>query len=52
MLAPGGTRVVFRHDFPGDYPDGEFGMVNFVWGQIVGRLKSYVEGGERQPFFG
>ena len=47
-----GSRVMFRHaGWPADYPDAEFGLVNFVWGQIVGRLKGYAETGVSQPVY-
>jgi|SRR6266508_2947097 len=46
----GGTRVLFRHTgWPDDYPDGEFGSVNFAWGLVVGALKAYAETGEPKP---
>ena len=49
----GGTRVLFRHGgWPADYPEGDRAAVNFVWGQVVGRLKGYAESGTPQPFFG
>jgi len=56
-LAPGpdgtGTRLLFRHaGWPDDYPEQEFASVNFVWGQVLARLKSYCETGQPQPFFG
>jgi uncharacterized protein YndB with AHSA1/START domain len=48
-----GTMVLFQHAGWGeDYPDEEFAGVNFVWGQVVGRLKAYAETGRPQPFFG
>ncbi|MGH2684673.1 MAG: SRPBCC family protein [Actinomycetota bacterium] len=48
----GGTRVLFRHGgWPKKYSDEEWASVNFVWGQIVGRLKGYAESGKPQPFF-
>jgi uncharacterized protein YndB with AHSA1/START domain len=47
-----GTRITFRHaDWPEDYPDVEFGLVNWVWGQVVGRLKLYVETGRPDPVY-
>ena len=46
----GGTAVFFRHGEFAD--DGERGMIAFVWAQILGRLKAYVETGTAQPFFG
>jgi uncharacterized protein YndB with AHSA1/START domain len=48
----GGSRLMFRHDrWPEDHPEGDFASVNFVWGQVVGRLKAYAETGQPQPFF-
>jgi hypothetical protein len=29
----------------------QYAHVNWVWGQIVGRLKAYAETGQPQPFF-
>jgi hypothetical protein len=51
--SPGtGTEVLFRHQGWGDdYPEIEFARVNWVWGQVVARLKSYCESGRPQPFF-
>lgn len=47
-----GSLVTFRHDgWPDDYPESEYGLVNFVWGQIVGRLKGYAETGIAQPIY-
>lgn len=47
-----GNLVTFRHSgWPADYPDTEFGLVNYVWGQIVGRLKGYAETGVRGPIY-
>jgi hypothetical protein len=34
-----------------DYPRDESAHVNFIWGQVVGRLKAYAETGQPQPFF-
>jgi uncharacterized protein YndB with AHSA1/START domain len=56
-LSPGpdgtGTHLLFRHDGWGaDYPEGDFASVNWVWGQVVARLKAYAETGQPQPFFG
>jgi uncharacterized protein YndB with AHSA1/START domain len=46
------TRVMFRHGgWPEWYPDEEFASVNFVWAQVLGHLKGYVESGDPQPFF-
>jgi uncharacterized protein YndB with AHSA1/START domain len=47
-----GTKVVFRH---GDleragYPAAAFASVNYTWGQVLGRLKSFLETGRPQPF--
>jgi hypothetical protein len=48
-----GTRLLFRHaGWPDDYSEQEFASVNFVWGQILARLKGYCETGRPQPFFG
>ena len=48
-----GTTVLFRHGGWGlDYPERDWAAVNWVWGQVVGRLKGYAETGEPQPFFG
>jgi hypothetical protein len=48
----GATQVMFRHGgWPKKYSDEEWASVNFVWGQIVGRLKAYAESGKPQPFF-
>jgi uncharacterized protein YndB with AHSA1/START domain len=47
-----GKEVVFRHEGWGsDYPEIDFARVNWVWGQVLGRLKAYCESGEPQPFF-
>jgi uncharacterized protein YndB with AHSA1/START domain len=47
-----GTQVLFRHVGWGeDYPEIEYARVNWVWGQVVGRLKAFVESGEPAPFF-
>jgi uncharacterized protein YndB with AHSA1/START domain len=46
-----GTTVLFRHEGWGpDYPEMEYAHVNFVWGQVVARLKAYSETGKAQPF--
>jgi uncharacterized protein YndB with AHSA1/START domain len=46
----GGTVLAFRHGGFGDeYPDEEYGLVNFTWGQILGRLRGYCQTGEPQP---
>lgn len=48
----GGTEVLFRHEGWGnDYPEIEFARVNWVWGQVLGRLKAYAESRQPQPFF-
>lgn len=48
-----GTTLAFRH---GDleragYPEAAVGSVNYTWGQVLARLKAYVETGRPQPFF-
>jgi uncharacterized protein YndB with AHSA1/START domain len=48
-----GTKLTFRH---GDlerakYPVEAVGGVNYTWGQVIGRLKAYLESGRAQPFF-
>jgi uncharacterized protein YndB with AHSA1/START domain len=49
---PGETTIFFRHaGFGDDFGDGQYAHVNWVWGQIVGRLKAYAETGQPQPFF-
>lgn len=46
----GGTRVLFRHaGWAEDYPDDEYGSVNFVWGTVVAALKAYAESGTPKP---
>jgi uncharacterized protein YndB with AHSA1/START domain len=46
-----GITVLFRHEGWGpDYPEMDFAHVNFVWGQVVARLKAYCETGKSQPF--
>jgi uncharacterized protein YndB with AHSA1/START domain len=46
-----GITVLFRHEGWGrDYPEMDYAHVNFVWGQVVGRLKAYSETGTAQPF--
>jgi uncharacterized protein YndB with AHSA1/START domain len=48
-----GTTLLFRHEGWGaDYPEMEYAHVNFTWGQIVGRLKAFIESGKPQPFLG
>jgi uncharacterized protein YndB with AHSA1/START domain len=52
--SPGGhgTQLFFRHGgWPRDYPEIEYARVNWVWGQVVGRLKAYAESGKPEPFF-
>jgi uncharacterized protein YndB with AHSA1/START domain len=47
-----GTQVVFRHvGWGDDYPEIEYARVNWVWGQVVARLKAYAESGQPAPFF-
>jgi uncharacterized protein YndB with AHSA1/START domain len=47
-----GSLVTFRHaGWANDYPDAEYGLVNYVWGQIVGRLKAYAETGVANPVY-
>jgi uncharacterized protein YndB with AHSA1/START domain len=49
----GGTNVLFRHSGWGDdYPDSDFASVSFVWGQVLARLKAFMESGQPQPFLG
>ncbi len=48
-----GTKVTFRHgnlDKAG-YPEAAWGGVNYTWGQVLGRLKGYCEGGTPQPLY-
>lgn len=48
----GATTLDFRHTgFVDDYPDDEYGLVNFTWGQILGRLGGFAETGEAQPLY-
>ena len=48
----GETSIMFRHaGFGDDYGDEQYAHVNWVWGQIIGRLKAYAETGQPQPFF-
>jgi uncharacterized protein YndB with AHSA1/START domain len=45
-----GTRIDMRH--AGWEPGNPvIGMVTVGWGQILGHLKGYLEGGKPQPFF-
>lgn len=47
-----GTTVLFRHrDWPVDLPAEAVANINYTWGQVVGRLKAFVESGHPQPFF-
>ena len=47
-----GTQVLFRQGgWSEDYPELDWARVNFVWGQIVGRLRGYAESGQPQPQF-
>jgi uncharacterized protein YndB with AHSA1/START domain len=49
----GGTKVMFRHTgWAEGYPERDYASVNFVWGQVLGRLKAHVETGTPQPLFG
>jgi hypothetical protein len=48
----GETSLLFRHaGFGDDYGEEQYAHVNWVCGQIVGRLKAYAETGQPQPFF-
>jgi uncharacterized protein YndB with AHSA1/START domain len=48
-----GTGLLFRHSGWSDgYPERDWAGVNWVWAQVVARLKGYAESGEPQPFFG
>ena len=44
------TKVEFRMGNLAGYPPAEVGSVNYTWGQVVGRLKAFVESGRPQPF--
>lgn len=46
----GGTRVLFRHT---GWADGDPGLppAAYTWGQLMTRLKAYVEEGRRDPLF-
>jgi uncharacterized protein YndB with AHSA1/START domain len=49
---PDESTMFFSHTgWPADYPPMEYAHVNFTWGQIVARLKAYVESGQPQPYF-
>lgn len=45
-----GTKLEFRMGNLTAYPEEAVGSVNYTWGQIVARLKSYAETGKPQPF--
>ncbi|MGH2377901.1 MAG: SRPBCC family protein [Candidatus Limnocylindria bacterium] len=47
-----GTKVLFRHgNLEGaGYPEAALASVNYTWGQVLGRLKTFVETGRPQPF--
>jgi len=47
-----GTKVTFRHGEleRAGYPPEALASVNYTWGQVLGRLKAYVETGKPQPF--
>jgi uncharacterized protein YndB with AHSA1/START domain len=48
----GETSVLFRHgDWPASVTQDDLGSINFVWGQIVERLKQYAETGKPNPLF-
>lgn len=44
------TKLEFRHGNLAGYPPEAVGTVNYTWGQVVARLKGYVETGKPQPF--
>jgi hypothetical protein len=47
---PGGTRLLFSHrDYEPDNP--VIPIVTPAWAQIILRLKTYTESGQRQPYF-
>jgi uncharacterized protein YndB with AHSA1/START domain len=47
-----GTQLLFRHvGWAEDYPEIEYARVNWVWGQVVSRLKQFAESGQAAPFF-
>jgi hypothetical protein len=51
-LNAGEAIVLFAHsDWGDEYPRGQLAHTSYTWGQIVGRLKAYVETGQPQPFF-
>lgn len=45
-----GTRIRFEHS-GWDQSNPHVGMVTFGWGQILGRLKSYLDTGVPSPYF-
>jgi uncharacterized protein YndB with AHSA1/START domain len=48
----GGLELRFSHEgWPAELPQGELASVNYTWGQVVGRLKNYVETGKPDPYF-
>ncbi len=44
------TKLEFRHGSLAGYPVEAIGTVNYTWGQVVSRLKAYVETGKPQPY--
>jgi uncharacterized protein YndB with AHSA1/START domain len=48
----GETSVLFRHaDWPVSVSQDDLGSINYVWGQVVERLKEYTETGKPTPLF-
>lgn len=48
----GGTTVLLRHDgWAAGTEDRELGRVTETWSGVLGKLKSYVETGEADPYF-
>lgn len=48
----GVTTLDIRHTaFADDDPDDEYGLVDFTWGQILGRHTSFAETGTAQPLY-
>jgi uncharacterized protein YndB with AHSA1/START domain len=48
----GGQELLFSHEgWPVEVPQGELASVNYTWGQVVGKLKSYAETGKPDPYF-
>ena len=48
----GTSRVIFAHaNWSEGTTNADLGGFNYVWGQVLGRLKAYVETGQPQPFF-